>query len=152
MFQQLMVHFKDSFTTQHKEFHIQPWSDRQQCLHLGQVSFTKKCTHISPTTKISYHKLVYKTVTGFIEINTNRKLHRFFILTNGWHFQSVPTLNWALNTTVQWHSCHVLIPPGPQVRLRPKQHDQHALDHKCWLIPQHPSNIAPTTVIVMFLS
>lgn len=90
-FQQLMAHFKDSFTTQHEEFHIQPWSDSQQRLHLGQVSLTKKCTHISPRTKISYHKLVYKTVTGFIEINTNRKLHRFFILTKEWHFQSVPT-------------------------------------------------------------
>lgn len=78
-FQQLMAHFKDSFTTQHKEFHTQPWSDSQQCLHLGQVSLTMKCTL---TTKISYHQLIYKTVTGFIEINTNRKLHRFFILTN----------------------------------------------------------------------
>lgn len=76
---------------QYEGFHIQPWSDSQQHLHLGQVSLSKKCTHISPMTKITYHKLVYKTVTGFIEINTNRKLHRFFILTNEWHFQSVPT-------------------------------------------------------------
>lgn len=75
-----MAHLKDSFTTQHEEFHIQPWSDSQQCSHLGRVSLTKEYTHISPMTKISYHKLIYKTVTGFIEINT--KLHRFFILTN----------------------------------------------------------------------
>lgn len=44
--------------------------------------YPKEHIRIPLMTKVSYHKLVYKTVTGFIEINTNRKSHRFSILTN----------------------------------------------------------------------
>lgn len=108
----------------------------QPTLFTPETGFINQEMHSHLTmTKTSYHKLVYKTVTGFIEINTSRKLHRFFILTNEWHFQSVPTQLGSLNTTKYWHSCHVLIPPGPPVRLKPKQHDQHTLDSKCWTIP-----------------
>lgn len=111
------------------------------------LHYPKEHTHIQQKSVTT--KLVYKTVTGFIEINT--KLHRFSLLTQEWHFQSVPTAMGSKRLCAQTE-------PPLRIRHTDASHSKfratwltrsgfQALDH----FLQHPSNIAPTNVMFTLL-